>query len=207
LTAGAGAANIGSAMLKICPICRRTWSGGRDCPHCGEGHPLIDVAEPSGRKVFLRDKELASAIRGYYGARTGMLVAFWGILLGLVLALALARKAMVAPAGQAAAWWIAAAVCAVVPFAVAVLASFAASRAAASAAPRARRTSASPPATIPGTTTSPSANAGRTKSGQEHYRERGRWGSFGRILGGSTGQPMLGSVLNPPALPNLPRSL
>ena len=80
------------------------------------------MAEPSGRKVFLRDKELASAIRGYYGARTGMLVAFWGILLGLVLALALARKAMVAPAGQAAAWWIAAAVCAVVPFAVAVLA-------------------------------------------------------------------------------------
>ena len=109
-------------MLKICPICRRTWSGGRDCPRCGEGHQLIDVAEPSGRKVFLRDKELASAIRGYYGARTGMLVAFWGILLGLVLALALARKAMVAPAGQAAAWWIAAAVCAVVPFAVAVLA-------------------------------------------------------------------------------------
>src|SRR5437773_5644998 len=69
-------------MLKICPICRRTWSGGRDCPRCGEGHPLIDVAEPSGRRVFLRDKELASAIRGYYGASTGMLVAFWGILLG-----------------------------------------------------------------------------------------------------------------------------
>src|SRR5438876_400594 len=105
-----------------CPICRRTWSGGRDCPRCGEGHPLIDVAEPSGRKVFLRDKELASAIRGYYGARTGMLVAFWGILLGLVLAVALARTAMVAPAGQAAAWWIAAAICGIVPVGVAVLA-------------------------------------------------------------------------------------
>jgi hypothetical protein len=108
-------------MLKICPICRRTWSGGRDCPRCGEGHPLIDVAEPSGRKVFLRDKELASAIRGYYGARTGMLVAFWGILLGLVLALALARKAIAAP-DHAAAWWIAAGVCALVPFCLAVLA-------------------------------------------------------------------------------------
>ncbi len=70
-------------MLKICPVCRQTWSGGRDCPKCGEGHPLIDVAEPQGRKTFLRDKELASAIRGYYGARTGMLIAFWGILLGL----------------------------------------------------------------------------------------------------------------------------
>ena len=109
-------------MLKICPVCRRTWSGGRDCPRCGAGHPLIDVAEPAGRKVFLRDKELASAIRGYYGARTGMLVAFWGILFGLVLAIALGRKAMVAPGGHAAAFWIAAAVCALVPFAVAVLA-------------------------------------------------------------------------------------
>src|SRR5438094_5403901 len=109
-------------MLKICPVCRRTWSGGRDCPRCGAGHLLIDVAEQASRRVFLRDKELASAIRGYYGARSGMLVAFLGILLGLVLALALARKAAIAPAGQAAAWWIAAAVCAVVPFAVAVLA-------------------------------------------------------------------------------------
>jgi len=95
---------MAQGMLKICPMCRRTWSGGRDCPRCGEGHPLIDVAEPSGRKVFLRDKELASAIRGYYGARTGMLVAFWGILLGLVLAIALARKALASPAGHAPAW-------------------------------------------------------------------------------------------------------
>ena len=108
-------------MLKICPVCRRTWSGGRDCPSCGPGHALIDVAEPAGRKVFLRDKELASAIRGYYGARTGMLVAFWGILLGLVVAVALARKAVIAPSGHAVAWWVAAAVSALAPVAVAVL--------------------------------------------------------------------------------------
>ncbi len=107
-------------MLKICPICRRTWSGGRDCPHCGEGHPLIDVAEAQGRKVFLRDKDLAAAIRGYYGARSGMLVAFWGILVGLVLALALVRKALIAPAGHAALWFGAAAICALLPFALAV---------------------------------------------------------------------------------------
>jgi hypothetical protein len=105
-------------VLKICPLCRRTWSGGRDCPSCGEGHPLIDVAEPTGRKVFLRDRELASAIRGYYGARTGMLVAFWGILVGLVLALAFSRKAMVA---HSAFLWVLAALSAIVPFAVAVL--------------------------------------------------------------------------------------
>ena len=105
-------------MLKICPTCRRTWSGGRDCPHCGEGHPLIDVAEAQGRKTFLRDRELASAIRGYYGARSGMLVAFWGILLGMVFALALVRKGMVGPHGGL--WFTAAALCAVVPFAIAV---------------------------------------------------------------------------------------
>jgi hypothetical protein len=121
LTRRRSAANI-LAMLKICPMCRRTWSGGRDCPRCGEGHPLIDVAEPSGRKVFLRDKELASAIRGYYGARTGMLVAFWGILLGLVLGVALARKAAAAPPGHALGFWIAAVVCAVLPFGIAVIA-------------------------------------------------------------------------------------
>lgn len=105
-------------MLKICPVCRRTWSGGRDCPHCGDGHPLIDVAEPQGRKTFLRDKELASAIRGYYGARSGMLVVFLGILLGLVFALALVRKGMVAAHG--APWFVAAAVCALLPFAIGV---------------------------------------------------------------------------------------
>ena len=108
-------------VLKICPVCKQTWSGGRDCPRCGPGHPLIDVAVEQSRAVFLRDKELASAIRGYYGARSGMLVAFWGILLGLVLAVALARKALIAPGAHAALWWIAAAVCALAPVALAVL--------------------------------------------------------------------------------------
>jgi hypothetical protein len=105
-------------VLKICPICRQTWSGGRDCPKCGEGHPLIDVAVEQGRKTFLRDRELASAIRGYYGARTGMLVAFWGILLGIVFALLFAFKAHVA---HQPAWYVAAALSALAPFVTAVL--------------------------------------------------------------------------------------
>src|SRR4051812_10133459 len=108
-------------MLKICPLCRRTWSGGRDCPHCGEGNPLIDVAEAQGRKTFLRDRELASAIRGYYGARTGMLIAFWGILVGLVLALFLWRKAVLAPGAHQALLLGAAVACAILPFLVAVV--------------------------------------------------------------------------------------
>ncbi len=105
-------------MLKICPVCRRTWSGGRDCPRCGEGHPLIDVAGAQVRKTFLRDRELASAIRGYYGARTGMLIAFWGILVGLVAALFLWRKAVVA---HSSGLLVVAGVCAVAPFLVALL--------------------------------------------------------------------------------------
>jgi hypothetical protein len=108
-------------MLKICPVCRQTWSGGRDCPKCGEGHPLIDVAEPQGRKTFLRDKELASAIRGYYGARTGMLIAFWGILLGLVAALFLWRKAVIASGAHKGLLLAAAVVCAVAPFLVSIV--------------------------------------------------------------------------------------
>lgn len=107
-------------MLKICPVCRQTWSGGRDCPRCGVGHPLIDVAERQGRKTFLRDKELAAAIRGYYGARTGMLIAFWGILLGLVAALFLWRKAVLAPGADKGVLLAAAVVCAVVPFLISI---------------------------------------------------------------------------------------
>ena len=70
----------------------------------------------------MRDKELASAIRGYYGARTGMLIAFWGILVGLVLALFLWRKAVLAPAGHHTALTAAAIACAVVPFLVSIIA-------------------------------------------------------------------------------------
>ena len=79
------------------------------------------MAQPQGRKTFLRDRELAAAIRGYYGARTGMLIAFWGILVGLVVALFLWRKAMLASAGHQAALIAAAGVCALVPFVVAVV--------------------------------------------------------------------------------------
>jgi hypothetical protein len=112
---------MAAAMLKICPVCRQTWSGGRDCPRCGEGHPLIDVAGRQGRRTFLRDRELASAIRGYYGARTGMVIAFAGILLGLVAALFLWRKAVVAPGSHEALLLVAAVGCAIGPFVVALV--------------------------------------------------------------------------------------
>ncbi|MGE5047014.1 MAG: hypothetical protein ACM3PC_00485, partial [Deltaproteobacteria bacterium] len=78
-------------------------------------------AQPQGRRTFLRDRELSSAIRGYYGARTGMLIAFWGILLGLVLALFLWRKAVIAPGPHKAALIAAAVASAVVPFLVSIV--------------------------------------------------------------------------------------
>jgi hypothetical protein len=76
------------------------------------------VAGEQGRKTFLRDKDLAQAIRGYYGARTGMLIAFWGILLGLVLALLLWRKSLLGGGAHQIAFTAAAVACAVVPFLV-----------------------------------------------------------------------------------------
>src|SRR5262249_60292735 len=85
------------------------------------GLPLSAGAGPAGRKTFLRDRELAGAIRGYYGARTGMLIAFWGILIGLVAALFLWRKAVLAPGAHQAVLLTAAVVCAILPFLLALL--------------------------------------------------------------------------------------
>ena len=103
-------------MLKICLGCKRTWSGGRDCPACGPGHPLLDVADRTVRRTALRDPELRGVVRTYYGARTAMLVGFAGILFGLVFALAFARKAS-GGGGARWLWYSLAALCpVVVPF-------------------------------------------------------------------------------------------
>jgi hypothetical protein len=80
-------------VLKICPSCRRTFSGGRLCIHC-ENVALLDVAEPSVRRAHLREGELRGTIRTYYMARSAMLMAFMGILGGLAFAALFFRKAM-----------------------------------------------------------------------------------------------------------------
>jgi hypothetical protein len=51
-----------------------------------------------------------------------MLIAFWGILLGLVLALFLWRKALLAPGANQAALLAAAVACAVLPFLISIVA-------------------------------------------------------------------------------------
>jgi hypothetical protein len=80
-------------MIKICPRCRRTFSGGTRCLHCSEEIALLDLADPAVRRAHLRgDSDLRVTIRTYYGARSAMLLQFIGILFGLAVALALARK-------------------------------------------------------------------------------------------------------------------
>lgn len=81
-------------MIKICPRCRRTFSGGTVCLHCKQEVALLDVAEPSVRRAHLRgDGELRVTLRTYYGARSAMLMLFVGILFGLAFGVALLRKA------------------------------------------------------------------------------------------------------------------
>lgn len=82
-------------MIKICPRCRRTFSGGTRCLHCPEEVALLDLAEPAVRRAHLRgDGDLRVTIRTYYGARSAMLLQFVGILFGLAFAIALARKSV-----------------------------------------------------------------------------------------------------------------
>lgn len=81
-------------MIKICPRCRRTFSGGTICLHCSPEVALLDVAEPAVRRAHLRgDGDLRVSIRTYYGARSAMLLLFTGILFGLAFGVALLRKA------------------------------------------------------------------------------------------------------------------
>jgi hypothetical protein len=81
-------------MIKICPRCRRTFSGGTICLSCQPEVGLLDVAEPSVRRAHLRgDGELRVTIRTYYGARSAMLMLFVAILFGMAFGVALLRKA------------------------------------------------------------------------------------------------------------------
>jgi hypothetical protein len=81
-------------VLKICPQCRRTFSGGTICLSCRNEVALLDVADPAVRRAHLRgDGELRTTIRTYYGARSAMLLLFVGILFGLAFGVAFFRKA------------------------------------------------------------------------------------------------------------------
>ncbi len=93
-------------MLKICPSCHKTFSGGRVCPSC-RAADLLDVADP-GTRPHLRGSELQHTINTYYGARSAMLLLFAAMLVGGVAALAVARHGLLAPAAQRPLWLAAA---------------------------------------------------------------------------------------------------
>src|ERR1700737_2781349 len=81
-------------VIKICPRCRRTFSGGTRCSRCSQEVALLDLADPAVRRAFLRaDHALRTTIRTYYGARSAMLMLFVGILFGLAVGLVLLREA------------------------------------------------------------------------------------------------------------------
>jgi hypothetical protein len=89
-------------VLKICPRCHLTFSGGRLCLHC-TGVALLDIADARTRP-HLQLADLQHTINTYYGARSAMLMLFFSILTGGASALWLARQAFVAPAGQRWIW-------------------------------------------------------------------------------------------------------
>ena len=90
-------------MIKLCPRCRRTYSGGTVCLHCNVEVALLDVAQPAVRRAHLRgDGELRATLRTYYGARSAMLLQFWFILFGLAFGAILLRKAWMV--GGASGW-------------------------------------------------------------------------------------------------------
>jgi hypothetical protein len=98
-------------VLKICPRCKRTFSGGRLCLHCGDEVALLDVADPAVRRAHLRsDGELKVTIRTYYGARSAMLMLFVGILFGMAFAVAMLRKASSVEGSDRWPWFLAAGV-------------------------------------------------------------------------------------------------
>ena len=93
-------------MLKICPRCHRTFSGGRLCLDCADSQ-LLDVAD-AGTRPHLRRAELQHTINTYYGARSAMLLLFLSMLLGGAAAFWLARAGFAAESGRLA-WFVAAA--------------------------------------------------------------------------------------------------
>ena len=65
-------------MVRVCPACQKSWSGGRDCPECGPGYPLLEAAEPRAKQVL--PARSWAGIRALYGARRAMVIFIAGTL-------------------------------------------------------------------------------------------------------------------------------
>ncbi len=83
-------------MVKVCPTCGAFWFGGKFCHKCGPGHDLIDCASPEAEPWVHQNRV---NIRAFYWARSAMLLASAGMLVGLMAGLVLYEKAVRAHAG------------------------------------------------------------------------------------------------------------
>jgi hypothetical protein len=91
-------------VLKICPRCHRTFSGGRHCLGCA-GVVLLDVAD-SGTRPHLARADLQHTINTYYGARSAMLILFFSILLGGATAFWFVRQSSAASPAHRVVWLV-----------------------------------------------------------------------------------------------------
>ena len=69
-------------VVRVCPRCKKSWSGGRDCPECGPGHALLEASDPRARQML--PARSWAGIRALYGARRAMLLFIVGTLVALV---------------------------------------------------------------------------------------------------------------------------
>jgi hypothetical protein len=81
-------------MVRVCADCKKSWSGGKDCPECGPGHPLLEAGDPRAREVL--PARSWAGIRALYGARRAMVLFLSGTLLAGVAGAWMLREGVVA---------------------------------------------------------------------------------------------------------------
>jgi hypothetical protein len=81
-------------MVRVCADCKKSWSGGLDCPECGPGHPLLEAGDPRARAVL--PARSWAGIRALYGARRAMVIFLSGTLIAGVAGAWVLREGVVA---------------------------------------------------------------------------------------------------------------
>ena len=82
-------------MVRVCQRCKKSWSGGRDCPECGPGFPLIEAGGPRAKEML--PARSWAGIRALYGARRAMLISIAGTLVAVVSSAMVLRMSVAAP--------------------------------------------------------------------------------------------------------------
>jgi len=82
-------------VVRVCAHCKKSWSGGRDCPECGPGFPLFEAVDPRAREML--PAQGWAGIRALYGARRAMLISIVGTLVAVVCSAMVLRQSVAAP--------------------------------------------------------------------------------------------------------------